>query len=105
PAAGNPGTATVHPANVSGPSATQLADFAANAGFRQGTVGFNSREPRWEPRYSGRTAPAIPPGIGTAGRSCPAAARYRCQGAVQRHRDQRPLVGARDVSAGLDSRL
>jgi membrane fusion protein, multidrug efflux system len=32
----------------------------------------------------------------------PATARYRCQGAVQRHRDQRPLLGAGNVSAGLD---
>jgi hypothetical protein len=93
------------PQNVIGPGAAQPADFAANAGFRQGAVGVNRREPRWESRYSDRAAFAIPPGSGTARRSGARAARYHCQGAVQRHRDQRPFLGAGNVSAGLDHRL
>ena len=67
--------ATVYPADVIGPGATQLADFAANSGFRRGAVGVNSRKPRWQPRNSDRTASAIPPSFGAARRSGPGATR------------------------------
>ena len=58
-----------------------------------------------DPDIAGRAAPALPRCHGAARRGRAPARPHGGEGAVRRHRDQRALAAARQVSAGLDDRL